>query len=123
MDRTEDAHTDDIYVCTLTDRDAAGRIDADRGLARRVLATERTDVGLRVVVDGDEDGRRLVDTFVENERRCCGFFDLAVSEGDGAVVLEITAPPDDSAQRRVDEAERAFTLGPDAVTAGRSDGA
>lgn len=118
MDRT-----DDVYLCTLTDRDAADRMDADRALARRVLDTERTDLGLRVVVDGDRDGRRLVETFVENERRCCGFFDLAVSEDDGSVVLEITAPPDDSAQRLVDDAERAFTLGPDAVAAGRSDGA
>lgn len=123
MDRTDDDHTDDIYVCTLTDRGATDRIDADRALARRVLDTERTDLGLRLVVDGDRDGRRLVETFVENERRCCGFFDLAVSEEDGSVVLEITAPPDDSAQRLVDDAERAFALGPDAVAAGRSDGA
>lgn len=123
MDRTDDAYTDDIHVCTLTDRDAADRIDADRALARRVLDTERTDLGLRVVVDGAGDGRRLVETFVENERRCCGFFDLAVSEDDDVVVLEITAPPDVSAQGLVDDAERAFTLGPDAVVAGRSDGA
>lgn len=123
MDRTDEPHTGDIYACTLTDRGAADRIDADRALARRVLATERTDLGLQVVVDGDEDGRRLLDTFVENERRCCGFFDLTVSKDDGSVVLEITAPPDDSAQRLVDDAERAFTLGPDAVAPGASDGA
>lgn len=118
MDRT-----DDVHVCTLTDRDAAGRIDADRSLARRVIDTERTDVGLRVTVDGGEDGRRLVETFVENERRCCGFFEFAVSGTGETVVLEITAPADDSAQRLVDDAERAFTLGPDVVAPGRSDGA
>lgn len=123
MDRTDEPHNDDIYACTLTDRDAAERIDADRALARRVLATERTDLGLRVTVDGGGAGRRLVDTFVDNERRCCGFFDLAVSETGETIVLEITAPPGDSAQRLVDDAERTFTLGPDAVAPGRSDGA
>lgn len=123
MDRTDAPYTDDAYVCTLTDREAADRIDADRALARQVLDTERTDLGLRVVVDGEGDGRRLGETFVENERRCCRFFDLALSEDDGSLVLEITAPPDRSAQRLVDDAERAFTLGPDAVAAGRSDGA
>lgn len=120
MDRTE---TDDVYLCTLTDRDAAGRLDADRALSRRVVDTERTEVGLRVVFDGGEDSRRLVDTFVDNERRCCGFFDFAVSETEGTVVLQIDAPADDSAQQLVDDAERAFTLGPDAVVPGRADDA
>lgn len=97
-----------MYRCTLTDRDAAERLDDDRALAERVLQTQRTADGVRVTVEGS---RELVDTFVEHESRCCSFFDFAVSENEDTVTLEITGPPDDAAQRLVDEAERTFREG------------
>lgn len=98
-----------MYRCTLTERDAAERLDDDRALTQRVLDTQRTADGVRVTVDGS---RELVDAFVERESRCCGFFDFSVSESEHTVILEITAPPDETAQRLVDEAERAFREGP-----------
>ncbi|MBW3562613.1 MAG: hypothetical protein KY437_08960 [Actinobacteria bacterium] len=98
-----------MYRCMLTDRDATERLDDDRALAERVLHTQRTADGVRVTVDGS---RELVDTFVEHESRCCGFFDFTVTENEDTVTLEITAPPDETAQRLVDEAERTFREGP-----------
>ena len=97
------------YHCTLTPPDAAARIDADRALARRVIATQRLDTGLRVVFT--EDSRQLVDTFVRNEQRCCGFFEFSVDASGEAVTLEITAPPVESAQRLVDAAKHVFDSG------------
>lgn len=107
--------TDDVYACTLTREEADGRIDADRALADRVVGSERTQDSVRVTFAPDEDTRRLVDTFVVNESRCCGFFEFAVTETDQAVTLEIAAPADRSAQELVDAAKEAFDLGPDAV--------
>lgn len=107
--------TDNVYRCTLTQDEAAGRIDEDRALANRVVDTERLEHGIRVTFTGADDSRQLVDTFVANESRCCGFFDFTVTESDDAVALEITAPATGSAQRLVEAAKQTFELGPDAM--------
>lgn len=105
-----------IYACTLTRSDARARREADRALAELVRATERFDLGVRVVVGGGPRGRDLVDTFVSNESACCGFFEFSVEERDGDVVLEITAPDAPEAQQLVDDAKRTFDAGPEGVT-------
>lgn len=111
------SETEDLYRCTLTGPDAADRIEADRALAARVVATERSESGVRITFVEDDDTRRLVDTFVTNESRCCGFFDFDVTEAGGSVTLQITAPPDEMAQGLVDAARQAFVLGPDGLRA------
>ena len=97
------------YHCTLTPPEAAARIDADGALARRVIATQRLERGLRVVFT--EDSRQLVETFVHNEQRCCGFFQFSVDASGEAVTLEIRAPADESAQQLVAAAKQVFDSG------------
>lgn len=116
---------EDVYLCTLTPGEAAGRVDVDRALAARVVDTERSAEGLRVRFDDGRETRRLVDTFVGNERRCCGFFDFTVTEAGELVVLEFTAPAADSAQQLLDAAQQVFDRGPGAIAssdAGRATG-
>ncbi|MGH3443437.1 MAG: hypothetical protein ACRDUY_15605 [Nitriliruptorales bacterium] len=96
------------YACTLTPAQAAARTADDRALVERVRATERRDLGLRVIFGESEETRRLVERFVVNESRCCGFFDCTVEVGDENVTLEITAPPAEEAQALVDLAHDAF---------------
>ncbi|HEX2026841.1 MAG TPA: hypothetical protein VHF25_02450 [Nitriliruptorales bacterium] len=99
----------------MTPVEAAGRIDADRALADRVVGTQRSEDGVLVRFAGGDDTRRLVDTFVANECRCCGFFDFTVTEAEQHVLLEIIAPADRSAQQLVDAAKQVFDLGPDSL--------
>lgn len=114
------AGNEDVYRCTLTPGEAAERVDVDRALAARVVDTQRSAEGLRIRFDDGRETRRLVDTFVANERSCCGFFDFTVTEVDELVMLEITAPAARSAQQLVDTAQRAFEHDPDATAS--SDG-
>lgn len=110
MDQSED-----VYRCTLTPDEAAGRVEVDRALATRVVDTQRSAEGLRVRFDDGRETRRLLDAFVANERHCCGFFDFTVNESAELVVLEITAPAADSAQQLVDAAQQVFDRGPDVI--------
>lgn len=107
--------TDDTYRCTLSSTEASSRLDADQALADRVVNTERSENGVRLAFDARRDTRELVDTFVANESRCCGFFDFAVTETEGEITLEITAPAAPAAQELVDAAKEAFDLSPDGI--------
>jgi hypothetical protein len=109
------SETDHGYQCTLTKPAAARRIDADRALVGRVVATERTSDGVRVSFHADGEARRLVDTFVANESCCCAFFEFAITETEQSVILEIAAPADPSAQEMVDGAKDLFDRDPDAI--------
>lgn len=103
------------YHCTLNADEAEQRAGTDRALLERVRDTQRLEHGLRVSFAAGPQTRRLVDAFVRNEARCCSFFAFSVEEQDGGVVLEISAPPDQQAQRLVDAARQSFEAGPGAV--------
>lgn len=111
----------ETYSCTLTPGQADARALDDRALAARVEHSERLEAGVRVTFAGGRDTRRLVDSFVRNERQCCAFFDFAVEERDDLIALEITAPPDESAQQLVDMAQRAFDAAAGASDHGEGD--
>lgn len=115
--------TGNDYRCTLTPREASDRIDADRALARRVVSTQRLERRARIAFAELDGTRGLVEAFVANEADCCGFFGFSVLEEGPTIVLEITAPADEMAQRLLDAAVEGFEHGPDAAeVAGDLDG-
>lgn len=101
------------YACTLGAAEAQRRLPADRALATRVDAVERTGTGAVVRVRPGAGTIALVDAFIANEQQCCGFFDLQRRETDEHVELLVGAPDDPTAQRLVDQLVHAMRLGVD----------
>lgn len=101
------------YACTLDEAASAERLPADRALATRVTEVTRTDTGAIVRVRRGDRAVELVDTFITNEQRCCGFFDLRRRETDEHVELLVDAPDDPTAQGLVDQLVHAMRLGAD----------
>lgn len=99
------------YACTLDAATSAQRLPADRALAARVAEVTRTDTGAVVRVHHGDEATELVDTFITNERHCCGFFDLARRDTDEHVELLVDAPDDPTAQELVDQLVHAMRSG------------
>ena len=66
------------------------RSEAWRVLAPSVVWRERTESGLRVVLD--EGFGRQLDALVVSERRCCSWADWTITVEAGHCVLDVTGP-------------------------------
>ncbi len=76
-------------ACTLDQAALSDRLDEWRTLMADVVDRERIDDGVRVTF-GSRDVARLAD-LVEQEQRCCSFFDFSIGVGD-RITLEVRAP-------------------------------
>jgi hypothetical protein len=82
--------TDPPIACTLP----AAELPARLALIERLEPLARAPIpgGARMRFAAEAEGR--VRELVALESRCCAFLDFAVTRGDGAVVLDVTGPPD-----------------------------
>ena len=78
------------FACTLTAEETPARIDQIQRLIQGLHARERD--GREVRLRFDADLAHLVSAFIEDESRCCGFFEFALTEHDDAVELRVRAP-------------------------------
>ena len=83
---------DGRHACTLDREGARKRQPQIAALSARIR--HRARVGDRVVLrfDGDDETAALVDGFVRDEQRCCGFFGFSTRQEAGQTVLELSAP-------------------------------
>lgn len=99
------------YVCALDPADLPARRAQGEAMARHLKEGSRLEGGLELRFEGVPEAERLVEEFVRDERRCCGFFSFATSREGGDIVLRITAPRDPGAQEMVDAALATFVRG------------
>jgi hypothetical protein len=61
-------------------------------LIPRVIRTQKTPSGLRLVFENSQSLRSDVELFVELESGCCGFLDFEITSGTEGLVLTIEGP-------------------------------
>ena len=80
-------------ACTLTNDDAATRVDEIRRLlAHSLTGVDHRERVLSLRFRPDDAVERDVRDLAARERECCGFLDLQVSRTAAAVILSIGAP-------------------------------
>lgn len=101
-----DDDTTDRFACTLDPRGAQQRLSQVRALTDRLQRRERLDDRLVLTFESGQNTVDLVEEFVRDESRCCGFFGFDIRHDGTEVMLELTAPP--QAGHMLDAAMRSF---------------
>jgi hypothetical protein len=83
------------FACTLDPRQYADRSAQLAELAARSLRSrEPIDGGERLVFDGDAGTERALTAAIAAEAQCCSFLRMDLRrDGNDALVLDVTAPP------------------------------
>lgn len=100
--------SDRRYVCTLDPSRVPARRAQGEEMARRIRTWSRLGDGLELGFDASTGTERLVEEFVRDEKRCCGFFTFEIDRGSDGVVLRMRAPREPEAQDMVDAALQTF---------------
>lgn len=96
----------DQFACTLDPQGAQQRLPQVRALSDRLQRRARLDDRLVLTFEDGQDTVELVEEFVRDESRCCGFFGFDIRHDGAEVVLELTAPA--QAGHMLDAAMRSF---------------
>ena len=82
-------------ACSLNEEDHRDRRKFVReSLIPKILATEKSATGLRLIFEDTDSVRSDVELFVELESQCCGFLNFAVASSSHGLVLTIEGPPE-----------------------------
>ena len=82
-------------ACSLNEEDHRDRRKFVReSLIPKILATEKSATGLRLIFEDTDSVRSAVELFVELESQCCGFLNFEVASGSEGLVLTIEGPPE-----------------------------
>lgn len=98
--------TTEQFACTLDPQGARQRLPQVRALTDRLQRRERLDDRLVLTFADDAGTVELVEEFVRDESRCCGFFGFEIRHEGAQVVLELSAPT--QAGHMLDAAMRSF---------------
>ena len=81
--------------CTLQPRELSDRLVAWKRLSERALCARRpTPSGMQLVFSAKEGAERELREPARLESDCCSFADWTVEQRDGALLLNVTAPPE-----------------------------
>lgn len=82
-------------ACSLNEEDHRDRRKFVReSLIPKILATEKSATGLRLIFEDTDSVRSDVELFVELESQCCGFLNFAITSSSRGLVLTIEGPPE-----------------------------
>lgn len=82
-------------ACSLNEEDHRDRRKFVReSLIPKILATEKSATGLRLIFEDTDSVRSAVELFVELESQCCGFLNFAITSSSHGLVLMIEGPPE-----------------------------
>ena len=82
-------------ACSLNEEDHRDRRKFVReSLIPKILATEKSATGLRLIFEDTDSVRSAVELFVELESQCCGFLNFAITSSSHGLVLTIEGPPE-----------------------------
>lgn len=81
-------------ACTLTGPDQAGRLADWQDLLRNVTDRQHIDGGLRLYFLPDPQLAGRLGVLAAKEQDCCSFFTFALLPTTGALLFDVTAPPD-----------------------------